>query len=220
MAEQVKIKLRDLGPKVNVEVKDIKFPDGKVFTHQYWEKDSMVAAVKVAQQWQLKGKDAMLQGGVPTWLVAAVVQVINADRAFFYCDYLGKDVELVPLPVGEVNPEGGIEFNVYEEDDKVYVHYIADPPEVKKHVHTLEQLAKVVVPRIPENKHVFLWGIAATHIQVCLVKSYAPLSKSVSLSNYTDQFLYGAPRFTCTITKTAERELGDVEPMYYPEDSE
>jgi len=123
------------------------------------------------------------------------------------------------LPMGKVNPEGGIEFKVYQEGQKIYVNYIADPPELKKHVYPLEKLPKVVVPEVPENKHVFLWGVGATYIQVCLVKSYAKTSRSVSLSNFSDTFLYGAPRFTCTISKSEDRELGDVEPMYYPEET-
>jgi hypothetical protein len=217
LGEQVRISLSNLGNQINIETRESKFPDGNVMQLQQWERKSLIAAVEVAKTWDLKGKDAMFTDHVPTWLTAAVAQAVNADRTFHYCEYLSRDVAMKPLPRGKVNPAGGIEFTVYNEGDKIYINYIADPPELKKHVYPLEKLPLVVVPEVPPNKHVFLWGVGATYIQVCLVKSYAPVSASVSLSNFSDQFLYGTPRFTCTISKTAERELGDVEPMYYPE---
>ena len=196
------IDIEKLGKEIGMEEKEQTLPNGKKVKSLVWDKENLIKAVTAVKPLSEEGKPVKITGRTPAWLASALTHAVHPCPVSLFMPQIGKYVDIPELTHGEENKEGEVAFNVTEKGDLILVEYNMDLPEGET-VYDENNLEKVVVPKIPEGKAVYLSGRAPNYISVAIAEAYAHTNSSVSL------FQPGTG-YTCSITHSRNKKLGDL----------
>lgn len=186
-------------------------PDGIKRYKTEWTVAHMVKAVGLARPLADEGKPIDFCGGAPHWVLAAMTGAAYPRLEAYTILGLDLSAELIPLPMGEVNPEGGISFTKRVEDDNVYIDFESDdpskPPLYGPHNYDRSLLPKVVVPEIEDSQHLFIRGIGEYSIIMTIIKAYCRKCKSINVAGV------GADGYVCAVAYSDDRKIGDITPF-------
>ena len=172
--------------------------NGRVVEQIVWDKENLQKAVKEVKGLSGKGEEVKITGPAPAWLVSALSHTVHPSPVSVYMPQIDKYVPVGALKHGKKNPEGEVSFEVEEKGNAVLIEYSMDCD-----VYDENNLSKVVVPEIPKGKHVYISGRGPNYLTTSIAESYAHTNGSVSL------FQPGTG-YTCAITHSREKELGEV----------
>jgi len=209
---KIYIDIEKLGDSVGVPRKEMKMHTGQAaVSRQQWSSEYMKKAVATVKKFSGSGLPVVFSGMCPSWAIAALAFAMGP------CDFYlaGKDGD-TPVPVlkiGKFNPEGQVTFTVEEKGDKVYVKYQCGPDENTAHSHDESKIPFVVLPEIPANKHILLYGVGVVPSVLPMALGYAQTKcKSISLMFNVEN------GFTCAMTNSDDIALGDFEASnFWPE---
>ena len=195
--------------------------DGSTATMELWPKDRVEKLVEELSKLDYRDKEVVYDKLPPCWVIAIADHVLSPRKSYHWTKYLdGKDMEIISFKTGEhLNPsDSGIDFEVFGLGDDIFIHVIADDPDIPGHNYDPEGYFETIAPIIPPNHNVYIHASAATFIILAAEKTYAPISKSVSISFMHDLNKQGQRLYTCCYTTTPEIELGDTRPLIDPWD--
>ena len=178
-----------------------------------WSVEYMKKAVAAVKHFSGSGLPVQFSGMCPSWVIAALAFAISPCD-FYLAIKEGEEVKSVPvLKTGKYNPEGDVTFEVREKGDKVYIKYQCGPDENTAHSHDESKIPLVVLPEIPENKHIMLYGVGSVPSVLPMALGYAQTKcKSISLMFNVEN------GFTCAMTNCDEIAIGDFEESsFWPE---
>ena len=199
--EEKKVNIIDTQELANkLEMKPIQrtLGNGRVVEQIVWDKENLQKAVKEVKGLSAKGEEVKITGPAPAWMVSALTHTVHPSPVSVYVPQIDKYVPVGSLKHGERNPEGEVSFEVKEKGNAVLVEYSMDCD-----VYDENNLSKVVVPELSKGKHVYISGRGPNYLTTSIAESYAHTNGSVSL------FQPGTG-YTCAITHSREKELGDV----------
>lgn len=201
--EKETVNIIELGKSIGMEEKEQTLPNGKVVKSLVWHGEDLIKAVEAVRHLSGKGNPVVFDGPAPAWVVTALSHAVHPCKTSIHVPQIGKDVDIVSAPHGEVNKEAEINFNVKESDDSVVIEYNLDDP-----VYDEDNLSKLVVPEVSEGKAVYISGRGPNYITATVAEAYSHTNSSVSL------FQPGVG-YTCAITHSRKKELGtlDQEPI-------
>lgn len=211
---KVIINVREIGEKMGVPVEEVIFPDGTKGTTQKWGKGDIKKAINELSFCFNEPEKTYLLTDIPEpWITLALMEALQpCNVLYLYPRPDGVELEMCELKRGKQDPNYDVVFEIVEEGDKVFVNLNSDRPEaatIGHHTFETENLCKVVIPEIPSEKHVFVHGKGMYCVMVCVAKNYVKGSKSVSLASHETDY-------TCSVSFTDEREIGDVTPRTLP----
>ncbi|MEG1009016.1 MAG: CRISPR-associated protein Csx3 [Clostridia bacterium] len=197
------VNIIELGKSIGMEEKEQTLPNGKMVKSLVWDSENLIKAVDAVKHLSEKGNPVVFDGPSPAWLVTALSHAVHPCKTSIHVPQIGKDVDIVSAPHGEVNKEAEINFNVKESDDSVVIEYNLDDP-----VYDEDNLSKLVVPEVSEGKAVYISGRGPNYITATVAEAYSHTNSSVSL------FQPGVG-YTCAITHSRKKRLGtlDKEPI-------
>lgn len=191
-----------------------------------WDSPRMLATVEAAGGVSVGDNAVVYTGLPPCWAVAAVEHTLAPRESYFVTAYLDDlEVKLRPFPVGEPGSDCDIDFIVVEDGDDLHIRVVADRDSTPEtgHNYNYANFDKTVAPPIPEGKNVHIVADGATYIVLCAEKTYAPVSKSVSISFAPDAEYDEdgtAHRiYRCCYTTPGGKILGEVTRMYHEWDT-
>lgn len=219
MADRMLIDISTLAQDYSVKTEEETMPDGHVFVNEVWDGERMDATLRAAAEFDLQGREAVYSGLPPCWAIFAVDNVLNPPKSYHVTRYLDNlEAEILVFPIGSEGDEGEIEFKIAEDGDNLYIKLFADDERERMgHNYDPKKLCKVVAPPIPEGKHVHISADGATFVLLSAAKTYAPISKSMSLSFFHDREHdeNGEHRvYTCAYTTASEKKLCERRLMY------
>lgn len=219
MAERMLVDISTLASDYPVETQSETMPDGHIFINEIWDEARLGATLKAAAALGLNGREAVYSGLPPCWAIFAVDSVLKPSKSYHVTRYLDNlEAEILVFPIGTEGDEGEIEFKIAEDGDDLYIKLFADDERERVgHNYDAKKLYKVVAPPIPEGKHVHISADGATFIVLSAAKTYAPLSKSISISFFHDREHdeNGEHRvYTCGYTTSPDKKLCDRRRMY------
>lgn len=196
------IDIEKLGKQIGMEEKEQTLPNGKKVKSLVWDKEYLLKAVNEVKHLSEEGKPVKITGRAPAWLASALTHAVHPCPVSLFMPQIGKYVDIPQLEHGEKNKEGEVAFKVTEKGNSILVEYNMDLPEGET-VYDENNLKKVVVPKLPEGKAVYLSGRAPNYLTVAIAEAYAHTNSSVSL------FQPGTG-YTCSITHSRNKKLGDL----------
>lgn len=201
----ITIYIRDLAAKLGMQPQRRTLPNGRELEQIVWNQEYLLKAVEEVKHYSSEGKPVRIDGAAPAWLVSALCHTVHPCPVSVYVPQIEKDEKYVPvgpLRHGEPNPEGEVSFKVTEKGDSVLIEYEMKLPEG---ITTYDEnnLPKVVVPEIPQGKHVYISGKGPNYLTVSIAESYAHTNPSVSLNQ-------PGIGYTCSITHSRSKRLGDL----------
>lgn len=208
------INFQKLGDQLGLKVVDVQFPNnGPVAPMQVWTGEDIRAGVAKLNAMEREGQEFYLTGGAAPHLAAAVAYTLLPAKIIINVAAIEQDVEIPDLPIGTVNLEAGVGFKVEERDDKVFVELIelsnedgkTPPPNLPGQNYLRDNINRLILPQIPEQRYVYIKGSAPNFISAPVVLKYAAISKSVSM-RMGNQTVY-----TCAVSNCGERRVGDEE---------
>lgn len=173
------------------EYQDVVMPDGKVFSASVWTPDRLAACTEfVANNINAGGKDVVYKGPmVSAWIFQAVENALAPHRTFLSTPNLDyREVELAPVPIGAPIPEAGLEFEVKEDGDNLYLCVICDDPGLDYHNYDINLLIIVKAPPILAGKNLFLRVRGSTIPIITFAKTYQPYCRNLFIWAYHDNF--------------------------------
>lgn len=161
----------------------------------------------------IQSSDAIvLCGGADQWIMGALAAAMYPKLKAY--GILGikpgmetLNLDIVPLSMGQYNPEGGIVFTTEEDGDKLFVGFsCVDPndPDGDAHRYDRDRLPKVAVPEIRADQHLLLDGYAEYSVFMTLVSAYAGKCATISV---LDAEKGG---YVCAMSTDPRYALGDV----------
>lgn len=190
-------------------------PDGRPpMVMQYWTKEHLHGAFDALVELKAQGGRVALVGHIEAWVMLAIARYLMPECRVFYVspprpgDAGPVELDLcVPLPLGELNPELNFKYSMHEEGDRLYIDYDVDCSG-DDNVHTMDpaRIPELVLPPIPADRHVFLYGSGPFSAQVAVANAYVPFSKSVSTAYREDAVYY------CAVSGCEGIEPGDTVP--------
>lgn len=187
-------------------------PNGFSVVMQYWTKEHLHSAFKELEPQRALGGRVGLFGHVEAWVMLALAHFLMPACEVCYIAPLRKgEVQLLelelstPLPQGRSETAQSLRYSIKEADERLLIEYDADGSG-DENVHLMEPdaLPQLVLPEIPQGRHVFLRGNGAFSAQVMIANGFAPHAKSVWTSYRDDT------RYYCALSRCAEMEPGDV----------
>ena len=181
---------------------------------QYWTKAHLRRAFDTLAGLRAQGGCAALVGHIEAWVMLAIARYLMPECRVFYvsppCPGDAGPVELglsVPLSFGEPDPALNFRYSMREEGDRLYIDYDVDCSG-DDNVHTMDpaRIPELVLPPVPADRHVFLYGKGPFSAQVAVANAYVPFSKSVSCAYREDEVYY------CEASHCAGLEPGDTVP--------
>ena len=190
--------------------------DGSTAVMELWPAERIRALLAALEKLDVTDRGVVYDKLPPCWVIAIAEHALRPARSWHWTKYLGeKDMEILAFPQGEPNPgESGIDFELRESGEDVYVRVIADKPPLKGHNYDPAGYEKTVAPPIPAGKNVYIHADAPTFVILSAERTYAPAAKSVSISFAHDVDQEGHRLYTCCYTTTKEKALGETHPLY------
>lgn len=184
--------------------------DGSEIRYPFWTVEELLAAIPDFEEATAAGTAVEIKGVTPAWVMAVIVRLAHPHPIVFRKDET-RFAYTIPLrmagPEEGVNPDGGIEFTVEQEGDKVFITYMADDPTKPftngSHNYDMEKLPLVRTPYVSPDSHVYLRGSAAYPVSMSMLPTYFGKCRSISVLDH-DQ-----PWYTCVATYSDERKIGD-----------
>lgn len=176
---------------------------------QIWDGEILQKTLDAIKNMDFHGKDLLLEGQVPSWVIAAIADAYPHLRVYNYVYYLEQVVEMPRLSVGDESGAGEIGYHVTCDGDKVFLQYTADKPGSHEHSYDHTKLALSRVPAIAPGKHIYIAGHGATFVQVAIALAYTRDAKSVSLAFHGGDGTPGTQgSYHCAVTHCDEVVLG------------
>jgi hypothetical protein len=183
-------------------------------TEQSWNKEYLKKAIEKIAPYKQAGGTVVITGHVDAWVVLGLGNSLRPECEIQYgagLDGPGKPAtatKLLQLPMGELNPQLRFVHSMRVEGDNCYLAYqVDDPTRGPGHTFDNDKLPELVLPTIPEGKHLFLYAQACYYVQVNVTNSYAQYAKSVSTA-YHD-----TPVYHCAWSSSPDIEPGDETPF-------
>lgn len=178
---------------------------------QIWDGDILQKTLDAIAEMNIGDQDILLEGQVPSWVIAAIADRYPGQKVYNYVYYLEKEVEMPRLRQGELDPEGAMTFHVIEQDDTVFLQYTADEPGSHDHSYDYTKLPNVKVPVIDPGKHIYIAGHGATFVQVAVALAYTDTAKSVFLAFHGGDGTPGTHgSYNCAVTHCDEVKIGQL----------
>lgn len=182
--------------------------DGSEIQYPFWTVEELLGAM--ADFETAKNTAVEIRGVTPAWVMAVIVRLAYPNPIVFRKDaeHFAYTQRLRMAEKDEgINPEGGIEFAVETEGDRVFITYMADdinkPFTNGSHNYDMSRLPLVRTPYVQPDSHVYLSGSAAYPVSMSILPAYFDRCKSISIMDH-DQ-----PDYTCVATYCQERKIGD-----------
>jgi len=211
-AEKVVINVKELGKKVGVLEKEVVLPNGKQDSTQEWGKVHIKKAIAELKYCFSKPENTYLLSDIPEpWITVALMEALQPLKVLHLLPD-GVELDSCDLKRGQQASNYDIVFEIVEDGDNIFINLNSDRPEaatIGHHTFDVKDLCKVVIPEIPTGKHVFIHGKGTYCVTVCVARNYLKDSKSVSLAAHDSPY-------TCAVSKSNEREAGDVTPRTLP----
>lgn len=182
---------------------------------QLWDGEVLRKTLDTIAKMDTDGNDLLLEGQVPSWVIAAIASRYPHVKVYNYVYYLEKAVHMPRLPMcGDTSEEngdpGGMSFLITIDGDRAFLQYIADSPDSHEHSYDYSKLPMVRAPYIEPGKHVYIAGHGATFVQVSVALAYANTAKSVFLAFHGGNGTPGTKgSYNCAITNSPEVKLGE-----------
>lgn len=177
---------------------------------QIWDGDILKKTLDAIADMDMGEQDILLEGQVPSWVIAAIADQYPEKKVYNYVYYLEKVVEMPRLPIGDLDSEGGMEFLITESGDNVFLQYTADTPGSHDHSYDYTRLGNVKVPPIAPGKHIYIAGHGATFVQVAVALAYTSTAKSVFLAFHGGDGTPGTQgSYNCAVTHCDQVKLGE-----------
>lgn len=227
MSEPILINLEEVGRAINVPEEYITppvpgaRPDQKVLV-QNWDKAAIARAVDYLGHYKAEKAHIAVYGHVDAWIVMAIVTALRPDCQVDYAQpnhgharVGGEDAPAIrvmpfePITVGGApNPDIYFDVNIIEDQDKVFLTYRADDPNKEgMHNFDIENLSKLVLPAVGQDKDLYLFGVGAYPVQVQITNTYCQVARSVSTANHSDEVYH------CAYSRNPAIQPGDTEPV-------
>lgn len=212
-AEKVIINLNELGEKMGTPKEEVTFPDGK-FMLQQWDKTHIKKVINELQScFNEPEKIYLLTDSPAPWITLALIEALQPLKVMYlYPRSDGVELDLCELERGERESNYDVVFEIIDDGDNLFINLNSDRPEAEilvKHTFDTENLCKVVIPEIPEGRHVFIHGKGMFCVTVCVARNYLRNSKSVSLAAHDSDYI-------CAVSYSYELKPGDVTPRTLP----
>lgn len=219
------IDLALVGKEAGVPTREMPGPFGEIMYDQAWKQEYLPAVFDLLRQ-RIEPGPVRMTGHTFPWVFLAIAYNLGIEDRFEFTTPGGSH-RLIPLRHG-TDPEAEVAFKVLEEGDKVFVYFDTDPdrPENKvfpqpgidggppdmenfvpqEHSFDAGDIPKIVVPDIPEGKHVFFYGdgIFPAHLVVAHELGKNQLSLSVGCHNED---------YACVFCKDGSLKVGDISPL-------
>jgi hypothetical protein len=208
--DTVVIDISKIGKKMNAPEDTLADPGGggKIFQLQRWNKEHLNKAIEELKYCFKNPEKTYLLTEVPApWITLALIQALQPLKVhYLYPAPGGTDLELMHLKRGKAAENYGALFEVKEEGDNVYINLTTDKPSATPtgaHTFNLENLPKVVIPKIPAGKNVFIHGKGMYGAMVIIAWNYAKDAKTLSMAAHETDYV-------CAVSHSKTLEPGDV----------
>lgn len=204
---KIYIDIEKLGESLGVPRIEMKNPSGKsIGLRQQWSKETLIRAVENLKRFSGSGLPVVFSGMCPSWVISAFAFAIGPCDFYLASPKDGTENPVPVLKTGEFNPAGDVTFKVERKEDKVYVQFQCGPDENNAHSYDESKVPFVVLPEIPANKHILLYGVGVSSAVLSMALGYAQTKcKSISI-------MFSAEKgFTCVMTNCDEIAVGDFE---------
>lgn len=165
----------------NVDVVDMKTPDGGTMKRHAWKHSELPKAVSAARVAAAEGQSLCFKGGAMSWLLGPVT--VHLAPVLEEFEFRGEVWSVITLPMGEPNARGEIEFEVHEVEDRTYVSYQCDKPDEPfpdgPHNYDVSKLQYAVVPELKQGTNLYLSTQGYFYVLTVLLKSWFDCCNSI-----------------------------------------
>lgn len=217
LGSEIGVPLHEVRPPVRA---GMKLPEGMTepprIIAQNWSEEWLDRAIaKVAHyKTDYAGRTIAVGADLHVWIVLGIAYSLLPECRIIYAAMKPGSqsefeyMDFLKLPMGDtLNPELMFDYTMRTEGDCVYIDYCVDDPNSgKMHSFDNARLPELILPRIPENSHVFLHAVGSYVVQTAVANSYGAYAKSVSTA-YHDPAEYH-----CAISHCEEMKPGQTTP--------
>jgi len=172
-----------------------------------WENKHLVPLLDIVKVRAEPGKIITFLGHTPSWIDAALNCTVRPNLA---CLRIPPPIDLwadIPTPqIGQTNKDGHVSFEITEREDKICMRLIVETDSGLFTDYESKWLYRLVLPEIPQHRHLLIRGNAPNFIPAAVTRGYADWCKSVSLRFHLEKF------YTCAVSNSSDRKIGDLEP--------
>lgn len=215
--ERVDLELDKIDTGFPVEYETVTMPDGAVFKHSVWNAERVADMCRYLKgNVDVEGKNVVYRGILSCWIMQAVENALPPHRALHVTGYLqNKEIAMEPLPIGEPDPRAGLQFDVVEDGDDLFITVTCDDQRIHYHNYDVSLLRYAKVPSIPEGKNVYLRVKGATCCILTFAKTYQPFCKSLYMWAHHDNNPKRVPGelYGCAYSTSPEHIVGTLKEM-------
>lgn len=171
--EKKPLNIEDVAAAIGVPKKEVEMMGRKMNMTQ-WSPEFLVPMLDYIKPIAEKGDPVSLGGPGDHWVLAGAGVALGDT----FAEYVAGNgtMEMIDLPMGEENPEGGVHFLTYEDGDKLYIAFDPDdhtkPMTAGPHNYDVSKLPHVVVPPCRPDQDVFITGGGGYGILLTILKPY------------------------------------------------
>ena len=179
-------------------------PNGKREMSQVWRPELMDAIASEVQSLAEGYGQIYLHGHGNAWVEPTIVNRLMPRVVRMYNPYIDGYVRLRPFPQGEPDPRGDIDFSLRIDGDRAYLDWCSDKGEGHEHTYRENNMYYVVIPEIPDGKHIFISGKGFHVLACCIALGYMEGAASVSVCADTED------AYVCVFSRDESMRVGDI----------
>lgn len=185
MSDIIKVSIDSVAEDLGVPSIETEIAPGLTRTMIQWTPEHAEKIAEKVKEKAVDGQPMGLDGAGAHWVLATFASAMYPNFAAY--SNPSVNVSMLPLPMGEEDPAGGIRFEVTEKDGDLYVEFSSDDPTKPKtngpHNYDISMLPNVKVPPCRPDQHVYykcgglfpvLLNVLAPYMGHCASLNVAP----------------------------------------------